>query len=289
MPGQQLPLDFNRDVRTEYDRGQQLAILRHAHLPAVTVTEAKTVRKVKPRDMIAVLKVLDDHGRDCWPSLPTIAREARMGLNPIRRALVALQSLSLLCIEKRPKRGGGFTNRYVIVWSELALRCQGDVLARLRPRPPAPEERPPAPEERPPAPEERPPAPRGAGKRPRSAPLSAQGSALIDDDVDDAELRFLQEKGNVFSGLFPCRSEAIRMRVLRIGRLWYRGTLPPDVCEDVLRVLRELKRAGHIQRPSSLLHMLFSARGYDLDRLIVPVPASLLTPPARPAAASQEG
>jgi hypothetical protein len=124
----QKEFDFDRYARTDFDRGQQLAMLRHVALRPVTIIEGKTKRCVKPRDMIAVLRALDDHGRDCWPSVRTIAKESRLSRCQVLRAIAALQSLSLLCVEKRPKRGGGFTNRYVIVWSELALLCPGDTL-----------------------------------------------------------------------------------------------------------------------------------------------------------------
>jgi hypothetical protein len=209
MPDQpadrQLPLEFDRHVRSEYDRGQQLAILRHAELPVVTIREGRIVRKVKPRDLVAVLKVLDDHGPNCWPARTTIAKEARMCVNSVKRALTALTELSLVCIEKRPKRGGGFVNRYVIVWSELALRCVGDVLQRLRPKSPAPGERPPAPGERPPAPGERPPAPRGATKRQRSATRSADGGR---DGAIDA---FLRERSSQIFSRFATLAKLTRL------------------------------------------------------------------------------
>jgi hypothetical protein len=109
---------------------------------------------------------------------------------------------------------------------------------------------------------------------------SVHESVLHPNDDGDGDVCLLKERANRFAQIFPCRRGPLRERVLRICRLWIDGALPHAVCEDVLAELQEIKDGGGIKKARGLLFRLFKNRGYDLDRMIVPVPTELMTPPA---------
>lgn len=109
--------------RIDFSRAEQLGILRRAEIPAVEITESGKQRLVRPSTIKLVLAKIDDHGQLCWASLDTLARETGLSRISVVRAIAALEILSVLCISKREKRGGGFSNEYRIVWNDLGLLC----------------------------------------------------------------------------------------------------------------------------------------------------------------------
>lgn len=107
-----------------FARADELAMLRRAVIKKVTFTDESGKRRTaKPKDMGIVLRVLDDHGQGCWPSLTTIAAEARMGKSTASTAIKGLQELGVLVVERFTRQNGNEGNRYVIVWNELGLLC----------------------------------------------------------------------------------------------------------------------------------------------------------------------
>lgn len=105
-----------------YGRAWELNILRHVNIPTVILKEKGRDRTIKPRDLLGILRVFDDHGQKCWPSIPTIAAEARMPRNSVLRAIKALEQIGWIHVAKRGKSNGGFVNQYSIVWAMLAIK-----------------------------------------------------------------------------------------------------------------------------------------------------------------------
>ncbi len=106
--GSQREFDFNR--------ASQLSALRDAVLPGVPQVSAAAMK--------AALRAIDDFARtdgECFATAETLAVTAGVGLRTVKRALAALESLSLVTCERRKSRYGTTTNHYRIVWSELAL------------------------------------------------------------------------------------------------------------------------------------------------------------------------
>lgn len=111
MEEQQLTIDWTR--------AEQLALLRDAVLPTFRSPAGDAV---SPLLAGAVLRAIDEHGRGrhCWASLETLAAVAQCSRRSVVRALQALTTAGVLCVETT-RRGRSFTNTYVIVWSELAI------------------------------------------------------------------------------------------------------------------------------------------------------------------------
>ena len=105
--------------RIDYTRAEQLGLLRRVILPATEIAEGKRKLTVTPGSLKAVLRAIDDHGRVCWASLDTLAAETGLSRRAVIRAVAALEERSVVCIEHRPKKNGGFRNEYRIVWTEL--------------------------------------------------------------------------------------------------------------------------------------------------------------------------
>ena len=68
---------------------------------------------------IAVYNVLCMHAdwdsQQCWPSHPTIAREAGCSVSTVKRALRALVREGLIYKQTIPRQGGGVRNRYTLL------------------------------------------------------------------------------------------------------------------------------------------------------------------------------
>lgn len=117
----QLPIDFTWQKRK--------TILRTAKLPTISTREGgknPRVRKVKPRDIIGILRVLDDHGQLSWLTNAIIATEARIPVNTIKRTVAAMLSISIIAIDKEWSQNGLVKRRFSIVWNELALLCPSE-------------------------------------------------------------------------------------------------------------------------------------------------------------------
>lgn len=110
----------DRQTQFDYPRQSQLAMLRDCRLPKCKSVAASLLK--------LLLKMIDDYGRgeDAWPTQETLANACGVEARTIRRALTALENLSLVIIERKKNRYGTTTNHYRIVWSELdLLRTQG--------------------------------------------------------------------------------------------------------------------------------------------------------------------
>jgi hypothetical protein len=277
MPDQQLSLDFDRQLRKSFDRGEQLAILRHARIPKVKIVEGRKVRWVRGDAMKHVLTVISDRKEAFGAEL--IAKQAQISLRRAWRILKALQQLSLVAVRRDRNSAGGPLDKFFVVWSELALLCPGQVLTLKNDR---------AHYAQPPCPLGSTTVPTGTHHRAQvgtgsahEAPIgSAQGSGQNDDD-DDGEICFLREKGDRFFKHFGGRQDVdVRERVFRVLRLEYRGQIKSGTYQDVARELFVIKKRGALKKLRSLLYDLYRRRGYDVDKLIVAVPGALICPAA---------
>lgn len=113
-------MNHGRQQELDFPRGEQLALLRAAVLPATVRTKHGGVRGSLLK---SVLKAIDDHGRgrQCYVKAKTLAIEVGCSLPHIKRAIEALESMSLICRERKRTPKGPPCNHYWIVWNELAL------------------------------------------------------------------------------------------------------------------------------------------------------------------------
>jgi hypothetical protein len=96
----------------DFTRADQLGLLERCVLPKVSGVSGVAMK--------AVLKAIDGfgRGREAWPGYDSLARSAGVSARVAKRAVAALESCSLLCVERR---GSRTLNHYRIVWSELTL------------------------------------------------------------------------------------------------------------------------------------------------------------------------
>lgn len=121
-------MERNQEVtqkRIDFARGEQLRYLRDCDLPR----DAKDSRGhgVSAMALKTMLSAIDNFARGrpggCYASLKTLAATANMGHRTATRCVEILEQLSLICREHDADRHGlrgSPTNRYTIVWSELA-------------------------------------------------------------------------------------------------------------------------------------------------------------------------
>ena len=120
-------MNHGRQQKLDFPRGEQLALLRAAVLPATVTTatdrHGRPVGGVRGSLLKAVLKAIDDHGRgrECYVKVETLATEVGCSIPQLKRAIKALKSLSLVCCERKRTPKGPPCNHYRIVWTELAL------------------------------------------------------------------------------------------------------------------------------------------------------------------------
>ena len=95
-------------------------MLRAAVFPATVRTKHGGVSAVLLK---SVLKAIDDHGRggQCYVKGETLRIEVGCKIAQLKRAIEALESLSLICRERKRTPKGTTCNHYRIVWNELAL------------------------------------------------------------------------------------------------------------------------------------------------------------------------
>jgi hypothetical protein len=120
--------DDPRQRTIDYSRASQLRMIRECEPPLVQIAgpgERKPVG-VAPKSLKAVLWCLDEHGRghECFPSEGRIAEMTKLGLRTVKRAIAALERLSLICVSRRKSIYGVTQNHYRLVWSEIELLCQ---------------------------------------------------------------------------------------------------------------------------------------------------------------------
>lgn len=114
-------MDRPHQKKIDFNRAEQLAMIRTAAIDS-TPTRSGNVSAHLAR---LVLRLIDDHGggRVCWLSFETLAREAGVSVRQAKRAVEALQSRSLIAVERRRTPAGPTCNHYSVVWSELCLLC----------------------------------------------------------------------------------------------------------------------------------------------------------------------
>lgn len=99
----------------DFHRGDQLGLLR-----AIRISDGDGVSGTAVK---AVLRAIDDYGRECFASMTTLADNANVSDRVVKRAIARLVSLSLITKEKKKNSFGVVTNHYRIVWSEVELFC----------------------------------------------------------------------------------------------------------------------------------------------------------------------
>lgn len=114
----------SKQLEFDWPRSRQTAALRECRLPDVQAKDGVTVKAGVSK---SVLQTIDQFGRECFASIDTIAARANYSRRHVKRAIEALESLSLITKERRKNSFGTTTNHYRIVWSELELRCQTKV------------------------------------------------------------------------------------------------------------------------------------------------------------------
>jgi hypothetical protein len=91
-----------------------------------------------------VLMVIDRHGRgrEAWLSYDTLAAEVGRSARTVKRAVEALEAISVLAVTFKRSPSGAVCNHYRIVWNELALlrrtrvNCQEPDRSDISDRPP---------------------------------------------------------------------------------------------------------------------------------------------------------
>jgi hypothetical protein len=107
-----------KQQRIDFSRGDQLAVLRECRLPDVAAKDGVTV---KAGVIKGVLGAIDSFGRECFASIDTIAATANYSRRHVKRAIEALELLSLITKDRRKNCYGTTTNHYRIVWTEVEL------------------------------------------------------------------------------------------------------------------------------------------------------------------------
>jgi hypothetical protein len=95
----------------DFHRGDQLGFLR-----SVQIADGDSVSGTACK---AVLRAIDDFGRECFASIPTVAASANVSERVCKRAISRLVKLSLVTRERQRNTFGTVTNHYRIVWSEV--------------------------------------------------------------------------------------------------------------------------------------------------------------------------
>lgn len=157
-------LPAERQLQIDFTRAEQLALIRDARIPPAAGISAHAVKSV----LVAIDQFA--RGRECWASQVRIAAVANLSRRVCQRAIGRLIDLSLVtcdrvgCAERTDHRGG-VTNRYRIVWSELAVLSPAVSMRCAHPRQPDGARIPPSHHSRP-----APTAPTNAPLEPTNAP-----------------------------------------------------------------------------------------------------------------------
>jgi hypothetical protein len=106
----------------DFTRADQLGLIRDLRLDVPRCG-------VSPMALKAVLSAIDDFARrdrECFASIPTLARVACCSERTTKRAIQILVSLSLITRDKRRNQFGVVTNHYRIVWTEISAKIAKD-------------------------------------------------------------------------------------------------------------------------------------------------------------------
>ena len=312
--------DDARQQQLDFVRGEQLRLLQDAELPKQA--RDKTGHGVRASALKALLTAIDHYGRGrsggAFASVRTLAAAANVGPRTATRAIEVLQQLGLLCVSNDgPRIGqlGSPTNRYTIVWSELALLVDRAPLARQRKHSaPASEkgEDQSAPAARPERPGGRPERPGGRPERPGGRPERPQGAQNVSSNVQEAqfkrrldvcrdgargflgdELAAIREKANTINQWIAATKPEDRELILKIATLWEDGELPEDAVEQVLESFAaKRKTCERLERPCgwlwTTLRSQLARHGVRLEKLLATTdfPRELLPLPAERAVSS---
>lgn len=113
MPGD----GSSRQIEFDFTRARQLAAIRSAILPKVSIGS----RNVSGSTMKAVLMAIDSRAGkcgECWASAATLATDCGLSLRTVERALVGLRNLSLI-VERRVRRGRSWCKNRRICFANL--------------------------------------------------------------------------------------------------------------------------------------------------------------------------
>jgi len=302
--------DDARQQSLDFLRGEQLRLLQDCELPKGA--QDKTGHGVRATVLKAVLVSIDHFGRGrsggAFASVATLAAAANVGPRTATRAIEVLQSLGLICVTNDgPRYGhvGSPTNRYTIVWSELALLVDRQPISRApRAEHSAPALGPGRPGDRPERPGDRPERPGGAQivttndqetylKRRLSSvvPSAAAGARKFFED----EVAAVRARANRINDCAPARTLADRELVLKLAILWEDGELPDDAIEQVLESFSRKRAAGEpVRRPMAWLWTAVKNQAWrhnlHLERLLActDFPRELLLPPGERVAPATE-
>jgi hypothetical protein len=307
--------DDPRQRSLDFVRGEQLRLLQDCELPREA--KDKTGHGVRAVALKSVLHAIDTFGRGrsggAYASVRTLAATANMGPRTCTRAIEVLQQLGLVCVTNDgPRYGhrGSPTNRYTIVWSELAVLVDRYELTHPKALRPAPRsERPGDRSERPGDRSER---PGDRSERPggaqndtsnvyeayvkRRRDVCRDGARDFDQEggreFTEDEVAAVRARANKINCEAQARTLADRELVLKLAVLWEDGDIPEDAIEQTLESYSKARDKG--QRINSTMGWLWTTirnqcwrYSFKLEPLLVAThfPQELLTPPAARAAA----
>ncbi len=304
---EQRPLDFLR--------GEQLRLLQDCQLPRVA--RDRQGHGVRAAALKMVLTAIDNYGRGrpggAYASVETLAKSANVAKRTATRAVEVLQTLGLICVEndeRRWGRRGSPTNRYTIVWSELALRCDRGLLSspargEVQSAPGRADHRAPASDQSALGTDQ---SALGTDQSALGTDQSALGGALNGSKRFEAlqeapsvvggdevgarffsgdEMAAIREKANQLNVECQARSADDRQLVLKIATLWAGNELTDDMVLQSLESFERKREAGDPVRngcawiQTCLVNQCIKHR-LRFDRLLATTdfPRELLPPPA---------
>ena len=287
--------DDSKDGQQQFNwaRAEQLRLLRDCQLPKDV--KDKAGKGVSPIVLKAVLTAIDQHGRGrvggCFASVSTLAKAANIGKRTCTRAIKLLHAQGLVCLTNDgPRYGvlGSPTNRYTIVWSELAVLVDSGPIFR---------------------------ADQSATGADQSAtgdiPERHGGAQNVTSNVQETsvkrrlnvhdgtrrdgakefneeELAAVRLKANTIDKWIAAKEPDDRELVLKVATLWHDGEIPEDAVQQVLESFERKQEAGErIDNACSWLWGTLRGQLYKHGLRLEPLlartrwPAELLAPRER--------
>jgi len=107
----------------DFSRAEQLGLVENVSFPG---PDKQTPSRIRASTQLCkhVLRDIETfcRGGEGWPSENLIAERLDCSVRTVRRAVARLKHFGLICVRKRRNGNGTVSNRYTIVWSELAIR-----------------------------------------------------------------------------------------------------------------------------------------------------------------------
>jgi hypothetical protein len=112
---------MKQQMEFDWTWAERMGILHALQLPTVKLTEGRTTVGVSGAAMKAVLKTLNEYGNqsrngEAFMGYDKLIASCGLSRRQTKRAIKALVTLSLITLDRRA------SNRYRLVWNELALR-----------------------------------------------------------------------------------------------------------------------------------------------------------------------